>query len=112
MLTQLVGCDWGIQSDAVEDSCGICHGDGSTCNKVTTSFEEESGNGKKIQLCTYADCGNSQSLICWGLGIYHSPIEASTHSGLKALVFSSLVGELCTPTEGNKFYGDLQFCFF
>lgn len=41
----MVGCDWGIESDAVEDVCGMCHGDGTTCTKVTESFDKKSGLG-------------------------------------------------------------------
>lgn len=26
-----MGCDWKLNSDAVEDVCGICEGDGAHC---------------------------------------------------------------------------------
>uniref|UniRef100_A0A4W5PNK7 ADAMTS/ADAMTS-like cysteine-rich domain-containing protein n=1 Tax=Hucho hucho TaxID=62062 RepID=A0A4W5PNK7_9TELE len=29
-----VGCDYEIDSNAVEDRCGVCHGNGSTCETV------------------------------------------------------------------------------
>uniref|UniRef100_A0A671QGZ8 A disintegrin and metalloproteinase with thrombospondin motifs 12-like n=1 Tax=Sinocyclocheilus anshuiensis TaxID=1608454 RepID=A0A671QGZ8_9TELE len=33
-----VGCDFGINSNAKEDGCGICLGDGSTCETVKENF--------------------------------------------------------------------------
>ncbi|XP_041371036.1 A disintegrin and metalloproteinase with thrombospondin motifs 12-like isoform X2 [Gigantopelta aegis] len=35
-----VGCDWLIDSSAVEDRCGVCYGDGSTCKTVKNQFNE------------------------------------------------------------------------
>lgn len=29
-----VGCDWIVDSDAEEDACGVCGGDGSACKTV------------------------------------------------------------------------------
>ncbi len=43
---QHVGCDYRINSDAIEDRCGVCHGDGRSCEMVTDEFTEESGIGK------------------------------------------------------------------
>ncbi|XP_026543694.1 A disintegrin and metalloproteinase with thrombospondin motifs 7 [Notechis scutatus] len=40
-----VGCDYEIDSYAVEDRCGVCHGDGSTCRTVRKTFEESEGLG-------------------------------------------------------------------
>ncbi|XP_048854244.1 A disintegrin and metalloproteinase with thrombospondin motifs 12 isoform X1 [Brienomyrus brachyistius] len=40
-----VGCDYGINSNAVEDRCGVCLGDGSSCQTVRRSFEEGEGHG-------------------------------------------------------------------
>ncbi|XP_061450757.1 A disintegrin and metalloproteinase with thrombospondin motifs 7 isoform X2 [Rhineura floridana] len=40
-----VGCDYEIDSYAVEDRCGVCHGDGSTCETVKRTFEESDGLG-------------------------------------------------------------------
>ncbi|XP_068173178.1 A disintegrin and metalloproteinase with thrombospondin motifs 7 isoform X2 [Antennarius striatus] len=40
-----VGCDYVIESNAVEDRCGICNGDGSTCTTVRRTFEESEGLG-------------------------------------------------------------------
>lgn len=40
-----VGCDYEIDSYAVEDRCGVCRGDGSTCQTVTKTFEEREGLG-------------------------------------------------------------------
>ncbi|XP_061450758.1 A disintegrin and metalloproteinase with thrombospondin motifs 7 isoform X3 [Rhineura floridana] len=44
-LTTNVGCDYEIDSYAVEDRCGVCHGDGSTCETVKRTFEESDGLG-------------------------------------------------------------------
>ena len=41
----MVGCDWNIESDAVEDQCGVCHGDGTTCTTIKQSFDKLSGLG-------------------------------------------------------------------
>uniref|UniRef100_A0A6J0V7N1 A disintegrin and metalloproteinase with thrombospondin motifs 7 isoform X1 n=1 Tax=Pogona vitticeps TaxID=103695 RepID=A0A6J0V7N1_9SAUR len=40
-----VGCDYEIDSYAMEDRCGVCHGDGSTCQTVKKTFEETEGVG-------------------------------------------------------------------
>ncbi|MFT7816604.1 A disintegrin and metalloproteinase with thrombospondin motifs 7-like [Arapaima gigas] len=40
-----VGCDYKIDSNAVEDRCGVCHGNGSTCETVIKTFEETEGLG-------------------------------------------------------------------
>ena len=34
-----------IDSSAVEDRCGVCHGNGSTCTTVRRTFEETEGLG-------------------------------------------------------------------
>ncbi|TMS13657.1 A disintegrin and metalloproteinase with thrombospondin motifs 7 [Larimichthys crocea] len=56
-----VGCDYVIESNAVEDRCGVCNGNGSTCTTVRRMFEESEGLG-------YVDIG----LIpegAWGIHI-------------------------------------------
>lgn len=35
-----MGCDFEIDSGALEDRCGVCHGDGSTCHTVRETFRE------------------------------------------------------------------------
>ncbi|XP_041642010.1 A disintegrin and metalloproteinase with thrombospondin motifs 7 [Cheilinus undulatus] len=40
-----VGCDYVIESSAVEDRCGVCQGNGSTCTTVKRTFEESEGLG-------------------------------------------------------------------
>lgn len=44
-LLQKVGCDYVVESSAVEDRCGVCNGDGSTCTTVRRTFEETEGLG-------------------------------------------------------------------
>lgn len=45
-LFQNIGCDYEIDSYALEDQCGVCHGDGSTCQTVKKTFEESEGLGE------------------------------------------------------------------
>ncbi|KAI7813138.1 putative A disintegrin and metalloproteinase with thrombospondin motifs 12, partial [Triplophysa rosa] len=40
-----VGCDFGIHSNAKEDSCGVCLGDGSACETVKQTFVGQDGFG-------------------------------------------------------------------
>ncbi|XP_062590680.1 A disintegrin and metalloproteinase with thrombospondin motifs 7-like [Saccostrea cucullata] len=40
-----IGCDWGIDSTAKEDRCGVCHGDGSTCETIKDQYNETQGMG-------------------------------------------------------------------
>lgn len=41
-----MGCDYGIDSNAVEDRCGVCLGDGTSCEKIYKSFDEGEGFGE------------------------------------------------------------------
>lgn len=50
-LLQNVGCDYEIDSHAVEDRCGVCHGDGSTCHTIHKTFEDSEGLGKGTSCC-------------------------------------------------------------
>ncbi len=45
IFLQEVGCDFGINSNAKEDSCGVCLGDGSTCETVKENFVAQDGVG-------------------------------------------------------------------
>ncbi|KAI4890720.1 hypothetical protein NFI96_024098, partial [Prochilodus magdalenae] len=40
-----VGCDYGVDSKAEEDRCGVCLGDGSSCETVKDSYTEKDGYG-------------------------------------------------------------------
>ncbi|TRY98459.1 hypothetical protein DNTS_017514, partial [Danionella cerebrum] len=44
-ICKYIGCDFEIDSDAVEDQCGVCHGNGSTCETVRKTFENSEGFG-------------------------------------------------------------------
>uniref|UniRef100_A0A671Y0A6 ADAM metallopeptidase with thrombospondin type 1 motif, 12 n=1 Tax=Sparus aurata TaxID=8175 RepID=A0A671Y0A6_SPAAU len=44
-VCKVVGCDYGIDSNAVEDRCGVCLGDGTSCEKIYKSFDEGEGFG-------------------------------------------------------------------
>lgn len=37
---QKIGCDWVVDSDAKEDACGVCQGDGSQCNIIQEIYNE------------------------------------------------------------------------
>ena len=52
-----------IDSKAIEDRCGICHGDGSTCTTVKSKYTETQGLGNYslhacwiILLCFFGAC--------------------------------------------------------
>lgn len=44
---QRVGCDYEIDSNATEDRCGVCLGDGSACQTVKKLFRQKEGSGNK-----------------------------------------------------------------
>ncbi|MBN3319290.1 ATS12 metalloproteinase, partial [Atractosteus spatula] len=44
-ICKAVGCDYAIDSNAVEDRCGICLGDGSSCHTVRKTFDAKEGSG-------------------------------------------------------------------
>lgn len=44
---QMVGCDYEIGSNATEDRCGVCLGDGSACQTVKKMFKQKEGSGNK-----------------------------------------------------------------
>lgn len=43
-----VGCDWVFDSDAVEDICGVCNGDASTCDIIDEVYKESGRDYQKI----------------------------------------------------------------
>lgn len=44
-MSQHVGCDWIVDSDAHEDKCGICHGNGEQCDTIAGVYNKTSGSG-------------------------------------------------------------------
>ncbi|XP_024946987.1 A disintegrin and metalloproteinase with thrombospondin motifs 7 [Cephus cinctus] len=40
-----VGCDWVLDSDTIEDQCGVCKGDGSQCTPVEGEFTKTGTRG-------------------------------------------------------------------
>ncbi|XP_069780132.1 A disintegrin and metalloproteinase with thrombospondin motifs 12 isoform X2 [Narcine bancroftii] len=44
-ICKSVGCDYEIESNAVEDQCGVCNGNGSFCQTVKKTYEESEGLG-------------------------------------------------------------------
>ncbi|KAM4677814.1 A disintegrin and metalloproteinase with thrombospondin motifs 7 isoform 2-T2 [Discoglossus pictus] len=68
-----VGCDYEIDSNAVEDRCGVCHGDSSSCHTVSKTFEDSDGLGyvdiglippgaREIRIEEVAEAGNFLAL--------------------------------------------------
>ncbi|XP_032687133.1 A disintegrin and metalloproteinase with thrombospondin motifs 7-like [Odontomachus brunneus] len=47
-----VGCDWLIDSDAIEDKCGICKGDGTKCSPVEGEFTETATSSAYVKILT------------------------------------------------------------
>ncbi|XP_068107345.1 A disintegrin and metalloproteinase with thrombospondin motifs 12 isoform X2 [Hyperolius riggenbachi] len=44
-MCKSVGCDYEINSNATEDRCGICLGDGTSCQTITKTFDQSEGFG-------------------------------------------------------------------
>uniref|UniRef100_A0A8C8Z8Y0 ADAM metallopeptidase with thrombospondin type 1 motif 12 n=1 Tax=Prolemur simus TaxID=1328070 RepID=A0A8C8Z8Y0_PROSS len=44
-MCKMVGCDYEIDSNATEDRCGVCLGDGSACQTVRKMFKQKEGSG-------------------------------------------------------------------
>uniref|UniRef100_A0A5F8GHP3 ADAM metallopeptidase with thrombospondin type 1 motif 12 n=1 Tax=Monodelphis domestica TaxID=13616 RepID=A0A5F8GHP3_MONDO len=44
-ICKMVGCDYEIDSNATEDRCGVCLGDGSACHTVKKIFKQKEGFG-------------------------------------------------------------------
>ncbi|XP_072255221.1 A disintegrin and metalloproteinase with thrombospondin motifs 7 [Pyxicephalus adspersus] len=68
-----IGCDYEIDSNAVEDRCGVCHGDSSTCHTVHKTFDDSEGLGyvdiglippgaREIRIEEVAEAGNFLAL--------------------------------------------------
>lgn len=45
VLLQHVGCDWVVDSEAEEDKCGICMGDGKQCTTMHGVYKRRDGHG-------------------------------------------------------------------
>ncbi|XP_073474360.1 A disintegrin and metalloproteinase with thrombospondin motifs 7 [Aquarana catesbeiana] len=68
-----IGCDYEIDSNAVEDRCGVCLGDSSTCHTVHKTFDDSEGLGyvdiglippgaREIRIEEVAEAGNFLAL--------------------------------------------------
>jgi hypothetical protein len=55
-----VGCDLVLDSDAVEDSCGVCNGDASTCEIIDEVYRE---HGKGYQKIVTIPAGSRQITV-------------------------------------------------
>ncbi|XP_033120764.1 A disintegrin and metalloproteinase with thrombospondin motifs 7-like [Anneissia japonica] len=47
-ICQKVGCDNKIDSNAIEDQCGVCHGDGSTCETIKSNITQYGVGYKEV----------------------------------------------------------------
>lgn len=76
--SQKVGCDWTVDSDATEDRCGICHGDGTQCETTSGFYNKSEGLGYKEVVVIPAGSRNikieetSQSTNYIGIGVPNS----------------------------------------
>ncbi|XP_076664093.1 A disintegrin and metalloproteinase with thrombospondin motifs 7 isoform X2 [Andrena cerasifolii] len=77
-ICRKVGCDWTVDSDATEDRCGICHGDGTQCETTGGVYDKNDGPGyKEVVVVPYGsrnikieEIGNSKNYI--GIGVPNS----------------------------------------
>lgn len=96
MDEQKVGCDWAVDSDATEDRCGICHGDGTQCETITGIYDKNEGPGYREVIIIPAgsrnikveEIGNSKNYI--GIGIPNSEKYF-------------LNGKRCVPCPGKQY---------
>ena len=42
-----MGCDKVLNSEKIEDSCGVCGGDNSTCQNITNKFQRKLRRSRK-----------------------------------------------------------------
>lgn len=49
-VLQKVGCDWQVDSEAEEDKCGVCHGDGKLCSTQKGYYNNTDGDGECTSL--------------------------------------------------------------
>ncbi|XP_032687122.1 A disintegrin and metalloproteinase with thrombospondin motifs 7-like isoform X2 [Odontomachus brunneus] len=77
-ICRKVGCDWTVDSDATEDRCGICHGDGTQCETTSGFYNKSEGLGYKEVVVIPAGSRNikieetSQSTNYIGIGVPNS----------------------------------------
>ncbi|XP_043584459.1 A disintegrin and metalloproteinase with thrombospondin motifs 7-like isoform X4 [Bombus pyrosoma] len=77
-ICRKVGCDWTVDSDATEDRCGICHGDGTQCETTGGIYDKNDGPGYKEVVVVpngsrnikIEEIGNSKNYI--GIGVPNS----------------------------------------
>lgn len=62
-LTQTVGCDWIVDSNATEDQCGFCGGDGSSCQTVSEDFIKKVNMSEGYYEITLIPSGSRHILI-------------------------------------------------
>ncbi|XP_075238414.1 A disintegrin and metalloproteinase with thrombospondin motifs 12-like isoform X2 [Lycorma delicatula] len=73
-LCHKVGCDWVVESNAEEDKCGVCKGDGSLCVTITGYYNKTYGSGytefvsipKNARNILIEELGNSKNYISVG----------------------------------------------
>lgn len=60
---QRVGCDWIVDSNTMEDQCGICGGNGETCTTIRDEFNKKMNNSEDYFEITQIPSGSRQILI-------------------------------------------------
>ncbi|XP_011645843.1 A disintegrin and metalloproteinase with thrombospondin motifs 12-like [Pogonomyrmex barbatus] len=58
-----VGCDWMIDSEAIEDKCGICKGDGTKCRVVKGEFTETVPQSAYVTIVTIPKGARSVQIL-------------------------------------------------
>ena len=87
MYLKPVGCDWVLHSNSKEDKCGICHGDGSSCETKKFNFNKtilsQGGNQTIIRFCFhfilyYRWCNMPQlvHVLSWSVHYYQTKMTA------------------------------------
>lgn len=77
-ICKKVGCDWKVDSNATEDRCGVCHGDGTQCETTAGVYDKNEGPGYKEVIVIPSgsrnikieEVGNSKNYV--GIGVPNS----------------------------------------
>nr|XP_028604080.1 A disintegrin and metalloproteinase with thrombospondin motifs 12 isoform X1 [Podarcis muralis] len=81
-MCKTIGCDYEMDSNATEDQCGVCLGDGSSCQTVKIAFNQSEGAGyvdiglipkgaRNIKVLEVAEAGNFLALRSEDPGKYY-----------------------------------------
>ncbi|KAG5674191.1 hypothetical protein PVAND_004173 [Polypedilum vanderplanki] len=62
-ICRKVGCDWIVDSNAVEDHCGVCNGTGETCTTIKNEFHKKINASEGYYEITLIPSGSRHILI-------------------------------------------------